>query len=257
MNITGNKYFSVCENGARTGETVYAYREQEQVIPASVTKLMTALLALEKGNLEDYMTVTETALDLGHSDASTCGLCLGDRVNLENALYGLLLASGNEAAEVIGEYISGDVDTFVALMNERAAQLGMENTHFGNPHGLPCDGHLTTAYDISLLMKELFSQDKFFEIAKNEKYTATCLNAEGAEKILQLKNTNQYLAGRKRLPEGITILGGKTGFTNAAGRCLVMYVETADGKCYIAEMFGAESIDSLYFAMNQMLDLIN
>ena len=240
-----------------TGEVIYAYQETKQIVPASVTKLMTALLALEKGNLEDYMTVTEEALDVGCWDASMCGLRLGDSITLENALYGLLLPSGNEAAEVIGEYISGDVDSFVALMNERAAELGMTNTNFGNPHGLPCDGHLTSAEDISLLMRELYSHEAFFEIAQHGEYTVTCLDSDGDERSLKMKNTNQYLSGKKKTPEGITILGGKTGYTDLAGRCLVMYVKAEDGKTYIAELFGATSIDKLYSTMTRLLEVAN
>ena len=240
-----------------TDAVIYAYQEKEQITPASITKLMTALLALEKGAWEDSLTVTATALDVGCEDASMCGLCLGDRISLENTLYGLLLPSGNEAAEVIGEYISGDVDAFVTLMNERAVELGMTSTHFGNPHGLPCDGHLTSAYDISLLMKELLSKEKFFEIAKNSERSVTCLNVNGIEKTLQMKNSNQYLAGKKVLPEGITILGGKTGYTDLAGRCLVLYVTTESGKVYIAELFGAKDIDDLYVAMNHLLEIVN
>ena len=218
---------------------------------------MTALLALENGNLGNYMVVTETALDVGHWDASMCGLKLGDRICLENLLYGLLLPSGNDAAEVIGEHISGNVSSFVELMNERAAELGMTSTHFGNPHGLPCDGHLTSAYDISLLMKELFSHEAFFEISKHGEYTVNCLDAQGNQKTLSMKNTNQYLQGKKAIPEGITILGGKTGYTDLAGRCLVLYAKTAGGKVYIAEVFGAKSIDTLYQTMSRLLELAN
>ena len=240
-----------------TGENVYSYRPEKVLTPASVTKLMTALLALEHGNMEDVLTVTATALDVGHWDASMCGLRLGDQATLETVMYGLLLPSGNEAAEVIGEYISGDVESFVALMNARAAELGMKDTNFCNPHGLPDDDHVTTAYDMSLLMKELLKHDKFFEIAGCAEAEMLCTDASGVERIMVTGNTNQYLRGKKILPEGITILGGKTGFTYKAGRCLVMYVQTEDGKTYIAEMFGAQSIDNLYYAMNKMLEIIN
>jgi len=238
-------------------EVVYAYRETEQIVPASITKLMTALLAMENGNLGNYLVATETALEVDCEDATMCGLMLGDRISLENVLYGLLLPSGNEAAEMISEYVSGDVDSFVSLMNERAAELGMTSTHFGNPHGLPCDGHLTSAWDISLLMKELLSKEVFFEITKNKEYEVTFLDSKGKEKSLLMKSTNQYLRGKQALPEGITILGGKTGYTDLAGRCLVLYVKTEEGKLYIAELFGAKDLDTLYTVMSRLLEIVN
>ena len=196
-----------------------------------------------------------TALDVGHWDASMCGLRLGDRISLENTMYGLLLPSGNEAAEVIAEYISGDVDSFVQLMNERAMELGMQSTNFGNPHGLPCDGHLTSAYDISLLMKELLTWDKFFDIAEHGKFLVACMDAGDKGKVLEMKNSNQYLAGKKTIPDGIEILGGKTGYTDLAGRCLVIYVKTDSGRKYIAELFGAQNITVLYDTMNLLLEV--
>lgn len=235
-------------------EVIYAYQEQNQLAPASVTKLMTALLALEHGKMEDVLITTETALDVGHSDASMCGFRLGDQAKLREVLYGLMLPSGNEAAEMIGEYLAGDVESFVEMMNAKAAELGMESTHFCNPHGLPDEEHLTTADDISVLMKELLSYEEFFEIASQAEYEITYQNSEGKEVTKKIKHTNHYLNGRQEIPEGITILGSKTGYTNKAGRCLVMFVEAEDGKIYIVELFGAKDTTKLYTAMNQLLD---
>ena len=239
-----------------SNEVIYAYQEKEQITPASITKLMTALLALEKGNMENCVTVKETAFDLIFPDATKCGLKLGDSLTLENILYGLLLPSGNDAAVVVGECISGDVNSFVSLMNQRAAELGMLSTNFGNPHGLPCDGHLTSAWDISLVMKELLRHEAFFEIANHDKFEVTCLDKNGNEKTLEMKNTNLYYQGKKTLPEGIVLLGGKTGYTDLAGHCLVLYVKNKEGDLYIAEIFGAKGKDNLYAAMNRLLEYI-
>ncbi|MBQ8632826.1 MAG: D-alanyl-D-alanine carboxypeptidase [Lachnospiraceae bacterium] len=239
-----------------SNEVIYAFQENEQITPASITKLMTALLSFEKGDLKAKFTVSEAALDLGFPDATKCGLKPGDSITLGNALYGLLLPSGNEAAGAIGEYISGDVNSFVALMNQRATELGMSVTNFGNPHGLPCDGHLTSAWDISLLMRELLKYETFFEIADNDKYEVAYLDAKGNEKTLEMKNTNLYYQGKKNLPEGIVLCGGKTGYTDLAGNCLVLYVKNSDNKMYIAEIFGAKGKDNLYAAMNRLLEII-
>ena len=237
------------------GEVYYAYRDQEILTPASVTKLMTALLALERGNLEDVLTATAVSFDLGCPDASLCGFELGDQATLEETLYGLLLPSGNEAAHMVAEYISGDVPTFVALMNQRAAELGMVNTTFCNPHGLPNDGHLTTAYDMSLVMKALLEHEKFFEIAENGRYDVEITNSRGETETLKMHNSNFYLRGAKKIPEGIEILGGKTGYTEKAGRCLVMFVTGLNGDLYLVEAFGAENTDKLYMAMDQLLGM--
>lgn len=239
-----------------SNEVLYAYQEKEQITPASITKLMTALLALEKGNMEESVAVKESAFDLVFPDATKCGLKLGDSLTLGNLLYGLLLPSGNDAAVVVGECISGDVNSFVSLMNQRAAELGMVSTNFGNPHGLPCDGHLTSAWDISLLMKELLGHEAFFEIANHDKFEVTCLDKNGNEKTLEMKNTNLYYQGKKALPEGIVLLGGKTGYTDLAGHCLVLYVKNEEGDLYIAEIFGAKGKDNLYAAMNRLLEYI-
>lgn len=239
-----------------SNEIMYAYQEKEQITPASITKLMTALLALENGKPDDYITVKEKAFDLGFPDATKCGLKLGDQITLKNAMYGLLLPSGNDAAGAIAEHISGDVDSFVSLMNQRANELGMTSTNFGNPHGLPLNGHLTSAWDISLVMKALLEHELFFDIVNHDKYVVDCLDKNGKEKSLEMINTNLYYQGIKKLPEGITLLGGKTGYTDLAGYCLVLYVKNEKDKIYIAELFGAQVKDNLYAAMNRLLEVI-
>ena len=241
-----------CESGS----TIYGYQEQEILAPASVTKLMTALLAFEYGKMEDILVPTAEALNIEVSGAVICGLKQGDKVPLKEAMHGLLLPSGNEVANVIAEYIGGDLESFVALMNARAAELGMKDTCFKNAHGLPDEEHLTTAQDISLLMKELLPYEEFFEIAGKGSYEIRYTNKDDLLVFYTINNTNHYLNGKREIPEGIEILGGKTGYTVAAGRCLVMYVKTPDGKVYIAEIFGAQDYEVLYDAMNALLEML-
>ncbi len=238
---------------AATGKVLYGYHAYEQITPASVTKLMTMLLALERGKLDDILTVTDTALAVGHWDAVMCGFRSGDKVTLYDVLHGMMIGSGNDAAAMVAEYISGSVDEFVVLMNERAKELGANCTNFSNPHGLPNDEHLTSAYDISLVMQELLKYEEFFEITSKKSYTAYYKNAKGASVSLTFRNTNQYMAGKYELVEGIELLAGKTGTTNKAGKCLTLFVRAQDGKLYLAELFGAETLDDLYFFMNQLL----
>lgn len=242
---------------AATGKILYGYHAYEQITPASVTKLMTMLLALERGTLDDVLTVTDTALAVGHWDAVMCGFRSGDKVTLYDVLHGMMIGSGNDAAAIVAEYISGSVEEFVTLMNKRAAELGANCTNFANPHGLPNDEHLTSAYDISLVMQELLKYEEFFEIASKKSYTAYYKNAKGASVSLTFKNTNQYMAGKYELADGIELLAGKTGTTNKAGKCLTLFVRARDQKLYLVELFGAETLDDLYFFMNQLLEIID
>lgn len=234
----------------------YEYKINDIIYPASVTKLMTALLALENGNLSDEIKVNASALKLDVDNAIRVWYEAGDTMTLETALYGTLLPSGNDAAAVVAEHIAGSVEEFVALMTHRAMELGMKSTNFCNPHGLPDERHVTTAWDISLLMKELFSQEQFFEISSQKSHTVSYRNKNAEEVKRTYQNTNQYMAGKYALPEGITILGGKTGTTTEAGKCLVMYVQSPDGKTYLAEVFGAESYEVLYDCMTKLLNRI-
>lgn len=242
---------------AATGKILYGYHAYGQITPASVTKLMTMLLALERGKLDDVLVVTDTALAVGHWDAVMCGFRRGDQVTLYDVLHGMMISSGNDAAAIVAEYISGSVEEFVTLMNERAAELGAHCTNFANPHGLPNDEHLTSAYDISLVMQELSKHEEFFEIASKKSYKAYFKNAKGADVSLTFKTTNQYMSGKYKIADGIELLAGKTGTTTKAGKCLTLFVRARDGKLYLAELFGAGTLDDLYFFMNQLLEIIN
>ena len=186
---------------ADTGAVLYQKNEGQRMLIASTTKLMTALVALEQGHLSETVTVTAAHMAEGSSMYLRAGECL----TVEELLYGLLLCSGNDAALAVTE-CAGGVEPFVALMNEKAAALGMENTHFANPNGLDDEGHYSTAYDMALLACAAVNEPTLRRIA------ATRTAVIGGR---TLTNHNKLLG---RVDGGI---GLKTGYTKAAGRTLV------------------------------------
>ena len=194
---------------ARTGAILYAHNATMPREPASTTKVMTALLALEFGNLDDVVVVSRRA---AATPGSRAHIAAGQRFRLRDLLYGLLLPSGNDAAIAIAEHISGSVPRFVALMNEQAQRLGMTGTRFRNPHGLPAPGHVSTALDLARLTLRASHEPEFLRISCT-RWQEVCELGSGQR--LRWSNTNELLWS---FP---FIEGGKTGTTRAAGRCLV------------------------------------
>ena len=144
---------------ANTGVILYSKNIHERLYPASTTKIMTALLAMEKGNLDDMVDFSHEAVFSVPADGSNMGMDEGESVSLEECLYGIMVASANEAANAAGEYISGSIDDFVSLMNERAQEIGCTDTHFTNPNGLHDDQHYTSAYDLALISSLFFRNE--------------------------------------------------------------------------------------------------
>mgnify|MGYP000557905175 FL=1 len=221
--------------------------------PASTTKILTAYLALKYGNLDDVLTVSSDAVNTLMSGSSICGLKPGDQLTLDQALYGLMLCSGNDAANVIAEYISGSTDKFAELMNKEAQALGATSSHFVNPHGLPDDNHYTTAYDLYLIFNAAIKDDRFVNYISTKKYTTSYTDASGAQVDQVWVNTNGYLKGTYDMPENVTVIGGKTGTTEAAGSCLVLYSENQDKKPYISIVLKGNSKKELYTLMTELL----
>lgn len=192
-----------------TGRILLASNERQKLPMASTTKVMTALLALEYGRLDEVVTVGRNAYGV---PGTSIYLGLGEQITLHDLLYGLMLASGNDAAVAIAEHIGGDTETFCHIMTERAAQLGCTDTVFLTPHGLPKEGHYTTARDLALIAREAMKHEQFRQIVSTKRAS---IPWEGRSYQRILNNKNKLLAGY----EGAT--GIKTGYTKAAGRCLV------------------------------------
>lgn len=194
---------------ADTGEVVYARNASEKLPMASTTKIMTALLCLESGGLYDEFTVDSQAIKV---EGSSMGLCEGDTVTKYALCCGMLLPSGNDAANAAAVRIAGSIEAFVGLMNERARKLGLSKTYFVTPSGLEGDGHGSAAADMALLAREALKNRLFREICSQESIK---VKFGSPPYDRWLKNTNRLLS----MYEGV--YGVKTGFTDEAGRCLV------------------------------------
>jgi len=239
-------------------ETVlYASHATETIYPASITKLMTALLAFSmEEDLAKTVEISKTAVIPLIPSAKMCGFQPGDRLLLKDLLACMLIYSGNDTSVAVAEYISGSEEEFVALMNKKAEEMSLTSSRFCNSHGLPDDEHVTSAYDIYLIMQKLFQFEEFFDIIESGSIQVDVLRNEKL-KSMSFVSTNQFLNGTYQFPENLTLMGGKTGTTNKAGCCLTLYVQDQAGSCYIAEIFGAESYETLYPNMLQLLSYIS
>jgi len=234
-------------------EITYAQNIYQKMYPASTTKILTAYVALKYGKLDDVLTVSDEAISSLMMGSSICGLKPGDQLTLDQALYGLMLCSGNDAANVIAEYISGSTDKFAELMNQEAQALGATQSHFVNPHGLPDDNHYTTAYDLYLIFNAAVQNDDFVKYISTKKYSTSYTDANGNAVDQVWFNTNGYLKGSYKAPENVTVVGGKTGTTDAAGNCLVLYSKNSSGKPIISIVLKGNTKRELYTLMTELL----
>jgi len=236
-----------------SGEITYSQNIYEKNYPASTTKILTAYLALTYGDMDQVLTVSDAAIDDLDPSSSVCGLEKGDQITLREALYGLMLCSGNDAANVIAEAISGSTEAFADLMNEEAQALGATHSHFVNPHGLPDDDHYTTAYDLYLIFNAAIQNEDFVDIISATSHDTSYLDADGNTVTQTWDNTNGYLTGTYSQPDGVTVIGGKTGTTNAAGYCLVLYSTNESGAPVISIVMKGNTRAEMYTIMSQML----
>lgn len=228
----------------------------ERVYPASITKIMTGMLALKYGNMDETVTITQENITL-EEGSQVCGFQAGDKVTMDQLLHCLLVYSGNDAASAIAEHVAGSTSAFVDLMNDYAAQLGCTGTHFTNPHGLQDENHYTTPYDIYLMLKETLKYPEFSEITQMPSYTVEYTRADGSYMATSLLATDHYLTGEANAPKDVTILGGKTGTTDNAGNCLALLSQNAYGKPFVSIVMGASSKELLYQQMSSLLENIN
>lgn len=235
---------------------LYAKGAYDRVYPASITKIITALLAFENGNMSDTVTISSENVNL-EEGSQVVGFLEGDKVTMDQLVHCLLVYSGNDAASAIATHIGGSTENFVAMMNEYAARLGCTGTHFTNPHGLQDENHYTTPYDIYLMLKEALKYPEFTEITQMSSYTVTFMRSWGSEESIALTATDHYLTGEANIPKGVTVLGGKTGTTSSAGNCLALLSQNSYGAPYVSIVMGASTKDLLYQQMNSLLENIN
>ena len=234
---------------------LYSCNIYKKLYPASITKIVTALVALKYGNLEETVTVSYNASHITEYGAKLCGFEEGDTIVLKDLLYSFLICSGNDAGIAIAEHVAGDVDSFSKLMNQEMKRLGAVHSHFVNPHGLHDKKHYTTAYDLYLVFHELVRDEQFLDIVSQSGFKAKYYNRKGKKKKLYFTSTDRYLLGTATAPQGVEVIGGKTGTTFDAGSCLILYSKGADGHYYISVVLGADGAWALYEQMNYLMSL--
>ena len=223
----------------KSGRVLYEKDAHIQWAPASTTKVLSVLLALEKANLNDIVTVSENAVDV---DGTVIWLREGEKQTLENLLYVMMLHSANDAAVAVAQHIGGTVEGFAKLMNERVKTLGLKDTHFSTPNGLTADDHYSTAYDMAMIAREAMKNAKFREISatKSRPWRGTDWNGN-------LTNFNSLLS----IYPGAT--GIKNGYTSVSDWNLAASAER-DGENYIAVVFGSPTKQSLWEDAEKLLD---
>lgn len=205
----------------KTGTILYSKNPHDELYPASTTKILTGLLTIENTTMDETVTFSSDSvwnIDRGSTHLS---MDVGEHITVEDALYGLLLASANEVAYALAEHVGGSMDGFVDMMNDRASKIGCQNTHFANSNGLPREDHYTSAYDLALIARECFANETFCKIASTAKYTIPPTNKQTEER--PITNHHKMLPGFKYEYEGF--IGGKTGYTEVARQTLVSCAE--------------------------------
>jgi len=228
----------------------------KKIYPASTTKILTAILAIENLNLDKSVVVSKTAINIPW-DSSSVYLKEGEIISVNDLLYCLLLNSGNDAANVLAEAVSKDIKTFVNLMNEKVKEIGCSNTHFNNAHGYSDDNHYTTALDMAKIFRYCIQNETFVKIISTKSYIVAKTNKTNSERYLN--NTNRLILKKEdsiysRYYE--YCIGGKTGFTNEAGRTLVTFAKKGDETIIVA-VFGASSSGTQDVRYTDAINLFN
>ena len=236
---------------SNTNKILYSKNADQKMYPASTTKILTAILTLENCNLDDEVTVSDTAiLDIpeGYSSAN---LQFGEVLTVEQLLQLLLVHSANDAANVLAEHVGGSIESFVSMMNTKVHDLGLENTHFTNAYGLHDENHYTTAYDLAIIMKYCVQNNDFRRIAGSASVAIPATNKSGVRKydstndliIPNSKNYYQYLTA------------GKTGFTTPAGECLVTSAYKNDIELICVILGGSQTVNNSSLRFSETKEL--
>ncbi|MBQ9958471.1 MAG: D-alanyl-D-alanine carboxypeptidase [Clostridia bacterium] len=235
-NFTVNAQYCMLSN-MDTGEILYSKNADERLYPASITKLMTALVVCENvDDLNQTVTIDGDLLEsLLGTDSSLSYIVKDEVLSIDQLLHYLLITSGNDTALVLAKYVGGTVDRFIEMMNETAAKLGMNSTHFDNPHGLPDDNHYTTVNDIHKLATAAFAVEKIKTICGYSRYQMPATNLHGERTL----STTNFLIDKTTTYFYKYCTGGKTGYTESAGRCIVSTAEK-EGMHYLSIVMNAD-----------------
>lgn len=213
-------------------EVLVAKNTYDKIYFASITKLTTIMVALDYINangidINDFVTVNKK-YDLRELKGGPFDMGIGSKITIKNLLHGILISSNNYYTLILADYVAGSEEAFVNLMNQKVEQLGCVNTHYANPHGLDMPNHYSCAYDIYLIIKAASKYEIINEIDQLPEYDYTYLNPSGNPIDIKAPATNQFVYGNAKLQPGVEILAWKTGTTDNAGKCLVMYFKYKD-----------------------------
>lgn len=234
-----------------TGKTIYEKNIEEQNYPASVTKILTAIIVIEKCDLDEVATASKTAVENIPEGYVVAPLSVGEEMKIKDLLYALMLKSANDAAYVLAEHVGGSIDGFSDIMNQKAKEIGCKNSHFVNPNGIHNQNHYTTAYDMYLIAKYAMENKTFAKIVSTYEYTLPATN-KYKSKDRVMKNTNDFVNPNSSYYNE-NVRGIKTGTTLQAGNCLI--TDTAkDGLEFITVVLGAKTSNGKFYETNKMIN---
>ena len=239
-----------------TGRIIYEKNSTKQMFPASTTKVLTAILVIENCELDEIVTVRESALSNIPSGYVTCNLQVGEQLTVKDLLYALMIPSANDAAYVLAEYVAGSVEDFSVMMNNKARDLGCKTTHFVNPNGIHEDSHYSTAYDLYLIADYAMKNEFFRNLVAATEYTLPATEKYPSEDRI-LKTTNELLNENSRKYYYKNAIGIKTGYTSRAGNCLIGGA-SRDGLEFIAVVLNGgttnEGLNSRYVDSKKLFE---
>ena len=248
LNVNANAALIIETN---TGKVIYEKDRDEQNYPASVTKILTAILVLENCNLDDVAIASESAISQIPDGYVVAPLKVGEEMKIKDLLYALMLKSANDAAYVLAEHVGKNVDFFSDMMNQKAKEIGCTGSHFVNPNGIHNERHYTTANDMYLIAKYAMQNEEFVKIVSTMEYTLPATNKYEAEDRV-MRNTNSFINPDSSFYNK-NVRGIKTGTTAQAGNCLITDV-ARDGLEFITVLLGAETSNGKFSETEKMIN---
>ena len=234
-----------------SGKIIYEDNANMQNYPASITKILTAIIVLENCELNDMATVSKSAISNIPIEYVVTPVYVGEKISIEDLLYALMLKSANDAAYVLAEHVAGSVEAFSDMMNKKAEELGCKNSHFVNPNGIHDDNHYTTAYDMYLIAKYAMKNEIFAKIVSTYQYTLSATN-KYSNKDRVMENTNFFINPNSKYYNK-SVNGIKTGTTSQAGNCLITDIRK-NGIDIITIIVGAKTKERRFSETNKMID---
>ena len=241
-----------------TNEIIIQKNVHDKAYPASITKVLTSMLAIKYGDANSKRKAGEEII-ITEENVVTCAYRVGDDITFDIALHGALIRSGNDAAAFLATFVNESQTEFVKLMNDEAKKIGATNSNFTNSHGLTDENHYTTAYDLYLIYREALKSDYFRSVIgkhtfKGEFQRTTSYNTYRIP--CEYITTNPFFTDDATAPDNVTVLGGKSGYTEAAKRCYILHASAENGHEYIAIVLKAENKEKLATDLMYLLNCI-